>query len=259
MGVVPSQQVNTKRNTGSRPRCHSQAAGGADQPPSRACVPPPLTNGGLCRPSAQVEVANKKVPWQQYEEKRLKYVEDKQVRWAAPRLQSRSPTAIVQLHQGMSIGPPRPPAWPPVSTSTCPPSPAPNLRVSGQGFAQLWPGCCMQGASCKLCTHRMVPLHRSSPQKLKEAKEHLAQLQREAQEDEGPLAERQQRLAQLRAAKAKIEGDMRRVDARLSGSNAAGGSRGGQQNGLEDEMNDAVSGGDPPGAPPAARRLRVQE
>lgn len=30
-------------------------------------------------PCAQVEVANKKLPWQLYEEKRLKYVEDKQV------------------------------------------------------------------------------------------------------------------------------------------------------------------------------------
>ncbi|KAL4440548.1 hypothetical protein ABPG75_003549 [Micractinium tetrahymenae] len=77
-------------------------------------------------------------------------------------------------------------------------------------------------------------------QKLKEAKEHLARLQREAQEDEGPLAERQQRLAQLRAAKAKIEGDMRRVDARVAGTDGAGGSRGGQQQrGLEEEMNDA--------------------
>lgn len=93
------------------------------------------------------------------------------------------------------------------------------------------------------------------PQKLKEAKEHLARLQREAREDAGPLAERQQRLERLKAAKARIEGDMRRVDARLAGAATPGGGRGGQQpSGLEEEMNDAVGAGGGRGGAGAARR-----
>ena len=86
-------------------------------------------------------------------------------------------------------------------------------------------------------------------QKRDEAKRELQELQQARQEDEGPLAARQQLLEKLKKEKQQVDNAIRANEAKMTGGTAGGGGgrgggRGGQasqqQRGLEEEIDSAV-------------------